>query len=577
MRPPCSLGSPNSLQIPEKKSVGPPSAPGGDLYDLLNRTPTPARGKPRRPDSIGTVPGTRYATCVLSSSQIIDGYLLLRPVGSGGFGEIWICQSEALGDLRALKFIPAHRAGHLEKEFQALCLYRNAAGKLRSPSLMPVEHANRFPAGLFYVMPLADGISGVSALEEGWQPKTLSAVIIRQHHEPGWFGSGQIKKWMISILEGLQLLSDAGLVHRDVKPDNILFLNDSPCLSDISLLGEDAHQLTRRGTPGFSAPSWFIEGGGHPDMYGAALTLYSLLTGNPPDKMGRANFRWPPQGESSLSSSEREEWLRMHAALRRAVDERPAERFADFNLFAKALTDETTVSEPNSLTKGPESCKNLPQDDSQGKKQRNRSSVIAAGIIGSGLAFLAYQVVRRDGPLPSGQQPFPETGARQEAQEPDGPEIQEFEAALSGAIQRLTFPREKFAAEMDSIAADLYALDPGNTLPPGTRYKPPSEIKERFLNALNALPTTLDVTARGKVLEDLHAMTNRIGSKHGPPVRETLEEKIRRLESELNTDAEFRKEQGMKVLKNATALVNIRPESWEIIRPAQNFTFFGKP
>lgn len=72
-------------------------------------------------------------------------------------------------------------------------------------------------------------------------------------------------------------------------------------------------------------------------------------------------------------------------------------------------------------------------------------------------------------------------------------------------------------------------------------------------------------------------MTSRIGTKYGSPIREPLEEKVRRLESELNTDAEFRKEQGMKVLKNATKLVNIRPESWEIIRPAQNFTFFGKP
>jgi serine/threonine protein kinase len=538
-------------------------------------------------------------TNMLSPSQSFDGYLILRQIGCGGFGEIWICQSEALGDLRALKFIPSSREGCLDKEFHALGLYRNAAGKLRSPSLMPVEHANLVPGGLFYVMPLADGISQVSPLAEGWQPKTLSALISRQKTEPGWFSSGQIKDWMTLILEGLQLLSDAGLVHRDVKPENILFLNGAPCLSDISLLGEDAQQLTRRGTPGFSAPSWFIEGGGHPDMYGAAMTLYSLLTGNPPDKMGRSNFRWPPQGENSLSSTEREEWLKMHASIRRAVDERPAERFADFSLFARALTSGAPPSDQDSGAAGKQSAKDLLSWVIQGIQQRSRSSVLGASAIGFGLLFLGFQAAklgqqgvqqvakiyqlwdneraRENRPAVPDKRPPSEEGSGNGLSASALAEIQGFEAALSESIQRLTFPREKFAAEMDSIAADLYALDPGNALPPGTRYKPISDIKERFLNALNALPLTLDVSARGKALEELRSMTSRIGTKYGSPVREPLEEKVRRLESELNTDAEFRKEQGLKVLTNATALVNIRPESWDIIRPAQNFSFFGKP
>ena len=536
---------------------------------------------------------------MLSPSQSFDGYLILRQVGSGGFGEIWICRSEALGDLRALKFIPASRAGCLDKEFHALGLYRNAASRLRSPSLMPVEHANLLPGGLFYVMPLADGISQVSPLEEGWQPKTLSALLALQKTAPAWFSSRQVKEWMNLILEGLQLLSDAGLVHRDVKPDNILFVNNTPCLSDISLLGEDAHQLTRRGTPGFSAPSWFSEGGGHPDMYGAAMTLYSLLTGNPPDKMGRSNFRWPPQGESSLSSTEREEWLRMHAAIRRAVDERPAERFADFHGFARALTNGAPHGDQDFAAARKPSPGDLFFGVLQRIQQRSRSSVLAASTIGFGLLFLGYQAAKLGqqgvqqlarfyqlwdtGPARGNSSSVPEKQTASEGGSGRGQseaariEIQEFEAALSESIQRLTFPREKFAAEMDSIAADLYALDPQNTLPPGTRYKPLAEIKERFLKTLNALPLTLDVSARGKTLEELRAMTSRIGSKYGSPFREPLEEKVRRLESELNTDAEFRKEQGMKVLTNATKLVNIRPESWEIIRPAQNFTFFGKP
>ena len=169
---------------------------------------------------------------MIASGSTFDGYRILRQIGSGGFGEIWICQSEALGDLRALKFIPSIRAGRMDKEFHALALYRNAASRLRSPSLMPIEHADVHPDGFFYIMPLADGISQASPLEADWQPKTLSALIERQKTELSWFSSQQVGEWIRPILQGLQLLSDAGLVHRDVKPDNILFLNGSPCLSD---------------------------------------------------------------------------------------------------------------------------------------------------------------------------------------------------------------------------------------------------------------------------------------------------------------------------------------------------------
>ncbi|MEI6036162.1 MAG: serine/threonine protein kinase, partial [Verrucomicrobiae bacterium] len=238
-------------------------------------------------------PALPYNLPMPQPGESLDGYRVIRLIGAGGFGEVWLCQSEALGDLRALKFIPATSGGQIEKEFDALCRYRTAAGQLRSPSIMPIEHVNRTSAGLFYIMPLADGQGSSDPLEASWRPLTLAAMIEGRRKELAWFTSGEIKGWLTPILQALQLLSDAGLVHRDVKPDNILFLNGTPCLGDISLLGEDSHNITRRGTPGYSAPSWFLESGGHPDMFGAATTLYTLLTGNPPDKMGRVAFRWP--------------------------------------------------------------------------------------------------------------------------------------------------------------------------------------------------------------------------------------------------------------------------------------------
>jgi serine/threonine-protein kinase len=186
----------------------------------------------------------------------------------------------------------------------------------------------------------------------------MAAILEGRRSESTWFTSEEIRNLITPILQALQLLSDAGLVHRDVKPENILFVNGLPCLGDISLLGNDTSNLTQRGTPGYSAPSWFVESGGHPDMYGSAMTLYAILTGNPPDKMGRAAFRWPPQGEQSLSATERETWLMMHRSIRRAVEDRPAERFVDFVSFQRGLSQEQAVTKKNSrkLFQGPRAC-----------------------------------------------------------------------------------------------------------------------------------------------------------------------------------------------------------------------------
>jgi serine/threonine protein kinase len=159
-----------------------------------------------------------------------------------------------------------------------------------------------------------------------------------QAEQPQWFSSQEISALILPVLQALQTLTDAGLVHRDVKPENILFFNGQPCLGDISLLGADASVITRRGTPGYATPSWYQ--GGHPDMFGAAATLYALLTGNEPDKMGRTAFLWPPQGSDALSDQERAEWQRLHQIIRRATEERVTERFIDLNSMAREIRHE---------------------------------------------------------------------------------------------------------------------------------------------------------------------------------------------------------------------------------------------
>ena len=274
----------------------------------------------------------------------VDGYHLVRFLGRGGFGEVWLCRSGTTASHHAIKFISGADPDLLEKEHHSLTLYRAAAGRLRSPHLISIEHINRHGGTLYYVMPLADGITATDPADPSWQPLSLAALIEARASASAWFSSKEVISLILPILDALQTFTDAGLVHRDVKPENILFFNGTPCLGDISLLGDDAAVVSRRGTPQYAPPSWYQDG--LPDMYGAAATFYTLLTGNPPDRVAKSIFRWPPQGEKSLTESEHAEWKRLYAVIRRAMEMSVAERYVDFRAMAAAIAATGAAAPP---------------------------------------------------------------------------------------------------------------------------------------------------------------------------------------------------------------------------------------
>lgn len=283
------------------------------------------------------------------SGEILDGYRAIRRIGAGGFGEVWLCRNEACGDLRALKFISSSDRPRLEREHAALCKYREEAGKLLNKALMPIEHANVRADGIFYIMPLADGTGSDDPADDLWHPVTLASLIKERTSAPSWFSSGEVRALITPVLIALQMLDDARLVHRDVKPENILFRNGSPCLSDISLLNNNLGDLSQGGTYGYGAPDWYLEAGGHPDMYGVAATLFVLLTGKSPEKMAQSRHRWPPKGEESLPENERKEWQSMHRFIARATDHDAARRFLSFSDFSRTLNQTSPEHVPQSV------------------------------------------------------------------------------------------------------------------------------------------------------------------------------------------------------------------------------------
>jgi serine/threonine protein kinase len=86
----------------------------------------------------------------------------------------------------------------------------------------------------------------------------------------------------IALTEALKILHESNLVHRDVKPANVVFVNGRPKLADIGLVREaisDGNNATQVYTPDFNDPLGL--GTKQADLYALGITLYVVSTGNP--------------------------------------------------------------------------------------------------------------------------------------------------------------------------------------------------------------------------------------------------------------------------------------------------------
>jgi serine/threonine protein kinase len=282
-----------------------------------------------------------------------DGYTLIRKIGEGGFGEVWLSKSDATGAWKALKWISKNSIKHLDQELSALRRYSSAVSGTRSRHLVPIEHVRLLDEALIYVMPLADGFDGLSPENPNWAPMTLRGVMERHLSRGTWFGLDEIKRVVAGVLHGASLVAEAGMQHRDIKPENILFLDGDAALADFGLVAEDATIVSMRGTPWHAAPSWYLESGGNADQWGCAILLYQLLTGNAPDKLGKAKYLRPSPCMGDLKGDALGEWKRLQKLIFRATSESTRERFQSAEAFEKAISSDSRQA------RGPSSSRSL--------------------------------------------------------------------------------------------------------------------------------------------------------------------------------------------------------------------------
>ena len=265
--------------------------------------------------------------------QQIGAYDIVAKIAEGGMGAVYKGKHRLTGELVAIKVLPPSTAKNpvlvkrFEQEFRA-------AAAINHPNVVRgIEYCGT-GATPFLVMEFVDGESlGTRIDREGPMTEDQAVRIIAQ------------------VCQGLHRAHKQKMIHRDVKPDNIMLTHDNVAkLTDLGLVKDEENEMnltkTGRGlgTPNFMAPEQFRNAKNvdvRSDIYSLGATLYTMLTGEVPFGrvgpldcwMRKVRNELTPARELNPAISERVDW-----AIRRSMSGDPDKRPATCKEFVEDLT-----------------------------------------------------------------------------------------------------------------------------------------------------------------------------------------------------------------------------------------------
>ena len=214
--------------------------------------------------------------------EVGDYELVDPPFGRGSYGKVWLAKN-AVGQWQALKVVYRASFGSeapYDREFGGITKYKPISDK--HSGLLRVDFVSKKrPDYFYYVMELGDGVeSGWEKEPTKYRPLDLAGLC---KNTPGRrLSVRQCVRIALEVIEGLDFLHGQNLTHRDIKPQNVIFVNGHAKLADVGLVAELRsvdEEGTLVGTPGYMPPPPESPGTAQADIFALGMVLYMMATG----------------------------------------------------------------------------------------------------------------------------------------------------------------------------------------------------------------------------------------------------------------------------------------------------------
>jgi serine/threonine-protein kinase len=258
-------------------------------------------------------------------------YEIRGTLGRGAMGIVYDGWDPAIGRRVAIKTVPLLDQSDPDaiEGLQRFKREAQAAGRLSHPNIVGVYDYGETDTAAYIVMEFIDGQSLKERLDAGER-----------------FSPSETVRILSQMLAGLQFSHDAGVVHRDVKPGNVMLTRDGRVkLADFGIARIESSTMTQDGTvlgtPAYMSPEQLTAQSvdARSDLYAAGVVLYQLLAGERPFEGGLAaithkvmNTVPPRPSDISIAAPPA-----LDPVVAKAMSRRPADRYPSADAFARAL------------------------------------------------------------------------------------------------------------------------------------------------------------------------------------------------------------------------------------------------